>query len=187
MHLSELLKNELDSYRKRTGKEQVKILETGTVRDEREQYHQNDGWSTLTFAEYVRDNGGELTGIDLYLGAADNVLSRHGVREHAKLIQGYSVDVLAGMLELADVVRPSFDVVLLDSDNDSNLILHEFMIVRRMLNHDALVLVDDINLSSPHVFKGDKIVPWLEQNGLGYRTLRRTGTTYATDMLAIDI
>jgi len=186
MHMSELLRIELSAYRERTGKTALNILETGTIRDEREQYQQNDGWSTLTFAEDVRDNGGDLVGVDLFIGAAENVLSAAHLREFVTLHQGYSVDVLAGMLELPKESRPSFDVVLLDSDNEGNLILHEFMIAKRLMAKDAMLLLDDVNLSSPHVFKGDKIIPWLTEHGHVYRTLRRTGTNYATDVVAVD-
>ena len=65
MHMSEILKAELDAFRERTGKTRLDILETGTIRGAGENYHRGDGWSTVTFAEYVKANGGSLTSIDL--------------------------------------------------------------------------------------------------------------------------
>lgn len=187
MHLSELLKKELAAHRERVGEDALSILETGTIRNEGEQYHQNDGWSTLTFAEEVAEHGGSLTSIDLHIGASENVLSRHGLRDKVNLIEGYSVDVLAGMMELADVVRPSFDVVLLDSDNDPNLILHEFMVVRRMMERGALLLIDDVDLQSTGVVKGHTIAPWLERHGIRYRIETRTGTGYQTGVIVAEV
>lgn len=187
MHLSDLFKKELAGFRERTGRTALNILETGTIRNEGQQYQQNDGWSTVTLAEDVRDNGGSLTSVDLSVAASNNVLSSLHLREFVTLVEGYSVDVLAGMLDYEKQFRLVFDVILLDSDNDSNLILHEFMIAKHLLSPGGIIFVDDVNLSSPHVFKGDKIVPWLDQNNISYRTLHRTGTTYATDMLAIEI
>lgn len=187
MHLSELFKNELAAYRKKTGKTALSILETGTIRNEGEQYQMNDGWSTVTFAEDVRDNGGSFRSIDLHIGASENVLSSLGLREYVQLYKGYSVDVLAGMLELADTVRPAFDVVLLDSDNDGVLILDEFFAVRRMMNPGALLLVDDVDLQSTGVVKGHMIAPWLDSVGATYRIETRTGRGYQTGVLIAEL
>jgi cephalosporin hydroxylase len=187
MHLSELFNNELSKFRESTGRTALDILETGTIRNEGEQYQMNDGWSTLTFAEDVRDNGGSLMGIDLSITAAENVLSAHGLRENVKLVQGYSVDVLAEMLELPADVRPSFDVVLLDSDNDGLLIMHEFMVVRRMMAPGALLIIDDVDMNSTGVVKGHHIAPWLDSHGVSYRIETRTGRGYQTGVLLAEI
>lgn len=187
MHLSELFKNELAAYRERTGGTALNILETGTIRNEGEQYQMNDGWSTVTLAEDVRDNGGSFTSIDLHIGASENVLSSLGLREHVKLMKGYSVDVLAGMLSMPNAQRPEFDVVLLDSDNDGVLILDEFFAVRRMMTPGALLLVDDVDLQSTGVVKGHMIAPWLDSIGATYRIETRTGKGYQTGVLIAEL
>lgn len=183
MHMSELLKRELDSHRERTGKTSLSTLETGTIRNEGERYQINDGWSTLTFAEYAKETDGSHTGIDLSIVAATNVLLKHNLLNGVKLIEGYSVDVLGEMLVGAEL---QFDVILLDSDNDPNLILHEYMLARHMLAPGGLLLVDDVDLESTGVVKGHAIAPWLARHGLTYRIEERTGDGYRTGVLVVE-
>lgn len=187
MHLSDLFKKELAGFRERTGRTALNILETGTIRNEGQQYQQNDGWSTVTLAEDVRDNGGSLTSLDLSVSASNNVLTSLGLREFVTLVEGYSVDTLAGMLDYERQFRPQFDVVLLDSDNDGNLILHEFMVVRRMMAPGSLLLIDDVDLQSTGVVKGHAIAPWLEHHDISYRIETRTGTGYQTGVLIAEV
>lgn len=187
MHLSELFKAELAEFRERTGRTALTMLETGTIRNEGEQYQKNDGWSTVTLAEDVRDNGGSLLSIDLSVDASDRVLTRLGLREHVEMRQGYSVDVLADILSLPPEDRPSFDVVLLDSDNDGNLILHEFLVVQYLMAQGALLLIDDVDLHSTGVVKGHAIAPWLERHGIQYRIETRTGEGYQTGVLVAEM
>lgn len=186
-HMSKLLVAELDAFRERTGRDSLAILETGSIRGTEEQYHQNDGWSTLTFAEYVRDNGGSLTSIDLDISAADVVLTRHELRDTVTLIQGHSVDVLAAQLSASQPESQPWDVVLLDSDNDAGLIMHEFFLVKRLTRHPALILVDDVEPESTGVVKGHQIMPWLYAHDVPYRLERRTGDGYATGVLVFEL
>lgn len=181
-HLSKLLVTELDAFRDRTGREALVILETGSIRGTEEQYHQNDGWSTLTFAEYVRDNGGSLTSIDLDTSAADEVLTRHGLRDLVELIEGDSVETINAFSD-----STVFDVVLLDSDNDADLIMREFNAVRRLTNSPALYLVDDVEPGSTGVVKGHRILPWLQENNVPYRLERRAGDLYSTGVLVFEL
>lgn len=181
-HLSKLLVTELDAFRERTGRDSLDILETGSIRGTEEQYHQNDGWSTLTFAQYVRDNGGSLVSIDLDTAAADEVLTRHGVRDLVELIKGDSVQTINAL-----EISRGLDVVLLDSDNDADLIMAEFNAVSRLTNTPALFLVDDVEPGSTGVVKGHRILPWLQENNVPYRLERRTGDGYSTGVLVFEL
>lgn len=187
MHLSDLFKKELAGFRERTGRTALTMMETGTIRNEGVNYQQNDGWSTVTLAEDVRDNGGSLLSIDLSVAASENVLTRLGLREHVGYRQGYSVDVLADILSLPPEDRPSYDVVLLDSDNDDNLILHEFLVVQHLMAPGCLLLIDDVDLHSTGVVKGHAIAPWLERHGIQYRIEARTGDGYQTGVLVAEM
>jgi hypothetical protein len=186
-HLSKLLAAELDAFRAKTGRKNLSILETGSIRNTGEEYHQNDGWSTLTFALQVADHGGSFTSVDLDIDAAETVLTRHGVREHVNLVRGHSIDVLAGYLSHREDTRDTFDVVLLDSENDASLIMHEFLLVKRMLSIPALILVDDVELNSATVVKGHQLVPWLQAAGIPYRVETRTGDGYSTGVLVFEL
>jgi hypothetical protein len=183
MHASQLINEHLAKLRGAAGKEELVILETGSIRADRDTYRSNDGWSTLTFAENVRDHGGELYSIDLDTRAADKVLTRYGVRDHVELIEGYSIEVLAGMLRAG---KPLLDVAYLDSDNDDVLILHEFLLVEQLLDSPGLVLIDDVDPESDEVVKGRAVVPWLTDRGVPWRLERRTGNAYRTGVLVVE-
>lgn len=181
-HMSKLLVAELDAFRTRTARDSLSILETGSIRGTEEQYHQNDGWSTLTLAEYVRDHGGSLTSIDLDTAAAHEVLTRHELRDVVDLIEGDSVETIDALPR-----STALDVVLLDSDNDAELIMREFVAVRDLTASPALYLVDDVEPGSTGVVKGHKILPWLEEHDLPHRLERRTGDGYSTGVLVFEL
>jgi hypothetical protein len=181
-HFSRLLTDELDAYRERTGRKELAILETGSIRNEAEEYHQNDGWSTLTFAQYVKANGGWITSVDLDISHADAVLTRHGLRDAVNLVEQHSIEFLG--IDLAAHER--YDVILLDSANDADLILHEYLLAKHL--GPGLILVDDVEPGSTTVVKGHKLLPMLEATETRHRMLRRTGAgSFSVGVLAVDL
>jgi methyltransferase family protein len=180
-HFSDLLTGELDAYRERTGRKELAILETGSIRNAAEEYHQNDGWSTLTFAQYVQTYGGSLTSVDLDISAADVVLTRHGLRDAVNLVQQHSISFLAAQI----AAHARYDVILLDSANDAELILYEYLLAKNL--GPGLVLVDDVEPGSTTVVKGHALLPVIEKSGTPWRMLRRTGAgTFSVGVLAVD-
>jgi predicted O-methyltransferase YrrM len=155
------------------------IVETGTIRSADDQYRIGDGWSTMALAEHARDHGGTVTSIDLDVSIARGVLAQQGLDGYVTLIEGHSVQVLA---RLAAEGR-KFDVALLDSDNDAQLILDEYLVVSAMLQRPGLLLVDDVDLGSELVFKGHRLVPWLDREGVPYEIVQRDCAGYTTGVL----
>lgn len=155
------------------------IVETGTIRGEADQYRTGDGWSTLALAEQVRNHGGMVTSIDLCVSTARKVLIQNDLAQHVELIEGHSIQVLT---QLAITGR-QFDVILLDSDNDAQLILDEYLVASTMLRRPGLLIVDDVNLESAMVVKGHKIVPWLDREGVSYEIVQRDAGGYMTGVL----
>lgn len=207
-HLSEILKTELAKLRDRMRmvphsrlvEVPLDILETGTIRNTGENYRINDGWSTLTFAEEVANQGGSLVAIDLDVSAAREVIEGRGLDLRLTFFEGHSVNVLSGMLanaygrakRAADgqlILGGSgfTDVAFLDSDNDAALILHEYLIVKRMVRSPGLIMVDDVDVESSGVVKGHDIIPWLEREGTPYRVEIRHGDGYRTGVLIIEV
>jgi len=58
-----------------------------------------------------------------------------------------------------------FDVVLLDSANDPDLIFNEYLQIRKNLQEESIVIVDDV--TSPGK-KGDILVPYLKGQGISF-------------------
>lgn len=189
MYLSDLLERELLALAGRVD-HPLTIIETGSIRSAEEQYRLNDGWSTLTFAEWVRHKGGRVMSVDLDTAAAHTVLTRAGLRDHVDLHQGDSLDFLADLICGGDIFAdltdpPRVDLLFLDTDNDADLILKEYLLGRQLLTDTGVVIVDDVDLASPHVHKGDDLVPFLDAQGVRYRIEQRRGTTYSTGVLIV--
>lgn len=180
MDLQGIIREELAALG-RTGRTALDIVETGTIRGGDDQYRTGDGWSTIAFAEHVRDNDGTFTGIDLDVSIARAVLAGHAdhIDRYVTLVQGHSVQTLARLV----AAGRRFDVALLDSDNDAQLILHEYLIVSAMLRRPGLLLVDDIDLESELVLKGHELVPWLDREGVPYEIVQRDCDGYTTGVL----
>lgn len=181
MHMSTILVAHLAELRQlRPEGYELQILETGTIRQDTDAHRQGDGWSTLTFAQYVDTHGGHVTSIDLDVDTAHKVLDREQMLDHVTLRQGYSVDWLSSMLAAGQ----RFDAILLDSDNDAQLILHEFMIARHLLNRPGLIMVDDVVPGSREVVKGHQLLPWLADRSIEYTITERTGGGVRSGVLA---
>lgn len=174
MHMHEIIEKELAGFCATTNRDirGLQILETGTIRQDTEAHRLGDGWSTVAFARLVADEeSGHVTSIDLHVDTAGQVLAREGLADRVTLRQGYSIDWMAAAL----CAGQRFDVILLDSENDAQLILHEFMLARQLLERPGLILVDDVVPGSATVVKGQQLIPWLIAAGLPYRITARTG------------
>jgi predicted O-methyltransferase YrrM len=174
MHMSDILREQIARFRAAVGMkggDALDILETGTIRQDTEAHRLGDGWSTLTFAEVAAEVGGYVTSIDLDVSVARKVITRYGHDLHVVLREGHSIEWMASMIEAGQ----KFDVILLDSDNDAQLILHEYLLARKLLRHPGLLLVDDVAPGSATVVKGQQLVPWLDGRGVKYMITPRTG------------
>lgn len=166
------------------------ICETGTIRGDRVEEREGDGWSTIFFAERVKrlhmTDSRAVVSIDIAVEAADKVLTEQGLRDWVELRQGYSVDHLAFALSKGQ----RYDVILLDSDNDAELILHEFMIAQYLINAGGTIFIDDVRLThhADDARKGLLVWPWILDHRLPHRVYERGGWNgYRTGVLAVDM
>lgn len=200
MHLSVILTSLLEDFAEKTGGRKLDIIETGTIRDERDEYRLNDGWSTVTFAEWVKRNGGTVRSIDLETATAEKVLKAKGLKAQVTLHQGHSIEVLAGMVadawgrakknnRGAIVARNEgfADVAFLDSDNNGALIFHEYLLVKKLMRSPGLIIVDDVDIASTVVVKGHEILPWARANNVEHRIVERVGEGYSTGVLVFEL
>jgi methyltransferase family protein len=187
MHMHDILNAEIDAFRKThrgPGRFDMQILETGTIRQDTEEHRLGDGWSTQALAAHAAAFGGHVTSVDLDTRVAETVLTRLGLVDQVTLRQGYSVEWMAAMIAAGQ----RFDVVLLDSENDPQLILHEYMLALKLMEaRPCLLLVDDVVPGSATVRKGELLLPWLEQRGETYRVLPRTGGGVRSGVLSMVV
>lgn len=134
------------------------IVETGTIRNI--EYEIGDGHSTRYIAEWVRDNGGVFTSIDLDIEVSLIYLDENGLMPFVNLWQGNSLDLLPKIKKI--------DFAYLDSDNDADLILNEFLIVWPKCK---VVMVDDCSMESEELMKGKKLIPYLIENNIKFETV----------------
>jgi predicted O-methyltransferase YrrM len=192
MHLSEILNAELDAFRERTGKTRLDILETGTIRGTTENYRVGDGWSTITFAEHVKANGGTLTSIDLDITNAELVLKEKRLTKYVNLIKGASVQEIKKLATTSATsktraAKRSVDVAFLDSGNDASLTFSEYLAVKEIMRAPGLVIVDDVDMNSHEVVKGHEIVPFLQANEVPHRIIERVGDGFRTGVLVFEV
>lgn len=175
MHMHQIIDRELAAFCEATGQDvkMLQVLETGTIRQDTEAHRLGDGWSTVAFARAVGDKEGygNVTSIDLHVETAEKVIEREGLADYVTLRQGYSIDWMASMLG----VGQQFDVILLDSENDAQLILHEYMLATKLLRRPGLILIDDVVPGSLDVVKGLRLLPWLDEHQVDYHITPRTG------------
>jgi len=183
VHMHDILDRELAAFATKFQLADLEILETGTIRYDTPEHRDGDGWSTLAFARRAQQYGGHVTSIDLHVETAAKVLAREGVDDYVTLRSGYSVDWMASML----AAEQRFDVILLDSENDSQLILHEYMLAMRLLNRPGLLLVDDVVPDSTTVVKGLQLLPWLDAHNLTYEVQSRTGGGVRSGVLVMHV
>lgn len=200
MHLSEILVAELTAFAAKTGDKELDIVETGTIRGDGEQYRVNDGWSTLTFAQWVKCNEGSLHSIDLDTTTAQKVLAAEDLGIYVNLRQGHSIAVLAEMVgrayskakrnnkgEITSHDEGFFDVAFLDSDNCGALIFHEYLVVKQIMRSPGLIMVDDVDITSTGVVKGHEILPYAQKHGIEHRVIERAGDGYSTGVLVFEV
>lgn len=186
MHLHDILKTELDM---RFGENKpLRIVETGTIRGTSEPSRVGDGWSTQFFARRVlATRGYEIVTIDLNTKTVPMALSKEELSV-TKILEGHSIGWLSWLAKRVD--RDGyFDVVFLDSDNDPQLILHEFLIAEHIVEPHGLIIVDDVSMDG-HTFgarKGDLVWPLVKTEGYTHRCIEREGWAgYRTGVLIIE-
>jgi hypothetical protein len=145
-------------------KKDLIVLETGRIRNPN--WKNSDGNSTdyLTSIDcvsklYSIDNDSEnFSGFKSSEEYCKKTLSNSQI-EKIIFINGYSVDSIKNLED------NFFDVVLLDSVNDSEIIFQEFINVIPKLKLNSLVIIDDV--TNPGI-KGDKVISFLNTNNIPF-------------------
>ncbi len=146
-------------------KSPLTIVETGTIRNNSKIYAQGDGHSTLQFAKYVSNFGGEFYSVDID-PIAVGVSTMVCTRDYPQAMNKVNIIESDSVIFLESFDKP-IDVLYLDSANDADLILNEAKAALCHLHTESLVLIDDCFQEGveTEIFKGKLVLPFLEENG----------------------
>lgn len=180
--LADLIDSHLAELRTKLGRDDLTMLETGAIRSSEIRFRDGDGWSTVALASNVKVHGGQTTSVDLDTSVASQVLASHGLGDCARLIDAHSIDTLAGFL----AEGRKFDFILLDSDNDAALILHEWYLAKRLVNPGGIIMVDDVEPGSKEVLKGNDLIPHLNLHKIPYKLLKRSKVRITTGVAIVE-
>lgn len=141
----------------RVKKRPLIILETGSIRFTAKEYVEGDGHSTYFIAKFLSTSDFNHTfySIDLNTSVAEKYLESNGLAKYVSFLKGDSLELLAEIGSMVSVV----DLAYLDSKNDAQHILNEFKLVEKVMSN-GVVIIDDVNLQSPELKKGDLAVPY---------------------------
>lgn len=180
--LADLIEDQLTILRKRQGRSALKLLETGSIRSSNLRYRDGDGWSTVALATHTKIHGGSAESIDLSTRAAEAVLAAHGLTDSIHLTTGYSVERLVDHVAKGHM----YDFILLDSDNNQHLCLHEYMVAERMIAKGGIIMIDDVEPGSGVVVKGNLVAPYLDVNKTEYEILTRSKAHVTTGVAVVN-
>lgn len=136
----------------------LNIVELGTIRNAASEYSTGDGWSTLHIAKWLRGKPHNFYSVDLKIDVARELLLERGLLAYVKLHESHSHTWLEH-----DCPRP-VHFALLDTANDAQNTWREWQLIAPKLHPEAIVVVDDVNLESSELKKGDILIPKLQAN-----------------------
>lgn len=180
--LADLIDTHLTKLRTRLERSNLVTLETGSIRSDQIRFRDGDGWSTVALATNVKVHGGRSTSVDLDTSVASQVLSTNGLHDYVRLIDGHSIDKLGEYL----LTGEKFDFILLDSDNDAALILHEWYLAKRLINPGGIIMVDDVEPGSKEVLKGNDLIPHLNLHKIQYSLHKRSKNRITTGVAVVE-
>lgn len=168
--IGEIIYEELPTFMKRTGKETLRVLEVGVLRNLDQDHLKGDGHSTLAFARLLkRYPGSEYVGIDLKPKEARKAVDSEGLGDFCDFYEGDSV---ATMAELK-MDGEKFDVIYLDADNSGSATMREYLLALDLVTSPGLIMGDDMNLNHSQVHKGRVLIPFLIEDGAEYKIRQR--------------
>lgn len=114
----------------------INILEIGASRDLNPQAHLGDGWADFTWAQYIKNNGGHLTIVELDGAALENCkILTEDFKEQITYVNGCGLEYLKNTKE-------KFDLVYLDGPDDLQFTVDCFELVNRK---ESVILLDDFH------------------------------------------
>lgn len=182
--IGEIIYEELPAFMQRAGKETLRVLEVGVLRNLDQDHQAGDGHSTLAFARLLKEHpGSSYVGIDLNPHEARRAVDSEGL---GAFCQFYAGDSVGTMTELK-FDGEKFDVIYLDADNDGAATMREYLLALDLVERPGLIMGDDMNTDHREVRKGRVLIPFLREDGADFK-LRKRHTPWDTrDILVQEI
>jgi predicted O-methyltransferase YrrM len=182
--IGDIIYEELPAFMRRTGKEKLRVLEVGVLRNIDAEHLEGDGHSTMAFTRLLHQHpGSEYVGIDLDPSHAQAAVDSEGLGGFCTFHAGDSVET---MWSLA-LAGEKFDVIYLDADNSGSATMREYLLAVDLVAHPGLIMGDDMNTDHPEVRKGRVLIPYLREEGATFK-LRQRHTPWDTrDILVQEI
>jgi predicted O-methyltransferase YrrM len=182
--IGDIIVEELCAFMKRSGKETLRVLEVGVLRNLDQDHLEGDGHSTLAFVRLLRNHpGSEYTGIDLDPREARKAVDSEGLGGFCRF---YAGDSLLTMKELLSDGE-EFDVVYLDCDNSGSATMREYLLAEDLLARPGLIMGDDMNTNHREVRKGRVLIPYLREEGAEFAIRHRDTPWDRRDILVQEI
>lgn len=144
------------------------IVETGTLRNEG--WSQSDGHSTVKFVEVVKNRPNtEFYTIDIDPDAIQT--SKDVITKKFEVVPDGVHFIESSAYEYLSTFNEEIDILYLDSANDADIILNEYLAAKNLLKPTSIVMIDDAQEDRSGLHKGKKVID--EMIGDGWTILMR--------------
>lgn len=182
--IGDIIYQELPDFMRRSGKEKLRVLEVGVLRNLDLEHLEGDGHSTLAFARLLHQHpGSEYVGIDLDPNEAQAAIDSEGLGGFCTFLAGDSVATMRKLVEKGE----KFDVIYLDADNSGSATMREYLLAEELIASPGLILGDDMNTDHPEVRKGRVLIPYLREEGATFRIRHRHTPWDMRDILVQEV
>lgn len=182
--IGDIICAELPAFMERSGKETLRVLEVGVLRNLDAEHLNGDGHSTLSFARLLRQHpGSEYVGIDLDPREAQAAIDSEGLGGFCSFLTGDSVETMSSLA----IAGEKFDVIYLDADNSGSATMREYLLALDLVTHPGLIMGDDMNTDHAEVRKGRVLIPYLTEEGARFKLLKRHTPWDTRDILVQEI
>lgn len=182
--IGDIIYEELPAFMRRSGKETLRVLEVGVLRNLDLEHLEGDGHSTLAFVRLLKQYpGSSYVGIDLDPNEARAAIDSEGL---GGLCEFYAGDSIETMWSLA-LAGEKFDVVYLDADNSGSATMREYLLAQDLVASPGLIMGDDMNTDHAEVRKGRVLIPYLREEGATFKLLQRHTPWDTRDILVQEV
>ena len=146
----------------------VNIFQVGAIESFEDKFRTGSGWSDIIWGEYIRDNGGSLSIVDINLDHIAN-------SAFASTMLNYKISITHG--DAIESIKEGYDIYYLDGSNDPDETLEQF---KKIMHTESVVMVDDYKI------KGTTLDPVIKA-GLEKEELKFDLYTNANQVGVIDM